>query len=1378
MLRKQDQIESLHARRARNDDNSSTLAQTLEAHILTAFKGEHQFIFELLQNANDAALEDQLIRAQFILKKCLVDSHDYLIFSHTGSHFSAQDVDKICDNGQQHYRDKSKDPEKIGYKGIGFKAVFSVSGCVHVISDDYDFRFDQEHFRALQTDHRSYPWPIIPIANQVNDLPSEIRSVLNPLQVHFVLRIRPGLNMASELDFLQKHKKVLLFLKHIQSIDIVIGLQKTVMVIERPASGEQKFFVNGHFAEGWQVQSFIVSIPESTQAFLRSLERAECPERLKEATQVAITFGAELDQADQFCPNRRHELCSYLPTKINLGFPFIVNADFLLNPERTRLVDQAWNHFLMQCIGLLQFKFLAHLAKDSRYRAQIFQLLPPPEKMPLNEALEKAYQLGFEKAIQVAAFVPALRAPHRLLKVSEVVLDQTGFYEDYEDFDFEQGHLIGRTTIALDRCLALLGSRIKTLSITQLLKGLALFSKNNLGLETQQYILRFLSAQLMDKHSEPHYRLTALKDQPFLLSDHHQLCPPQDLYLPTAEAPTLGIERWQFIHPALSEFRPLLKKLGVREAARVEWIRRFAKANILEGKVLSEHLIPMTRLIFSAVKAKELEEKDWEYLKKLPLKTKSHHFKQASQCYLADDYHPRFPLETIWHHPEFFVSTEYVNTSEVQAWKDFFKKMGVQEELRIQIGSVAVSMARKKSFWSDYLKQMIKEGCPEPNDGHVIQFFMDMDLLEHIKHPDFGTIFWPVFLRDWSLIQRHQNQPSSYSTNRYTHTIKTSYLQFCIRHYLKIPSHQGVLFSAPELFAPFFLEVVGDAFPVATLEGSLTPEQAAFIGFKTSLGVETCLSILDHLNQQGDAASSHYTGILAYLLEMTLSEADCSSLAQWSGQLLSANNTLQSIRGLQYLNTPLMQPPKDAGWLKNLPGMSHEQMVRIAALFQIPIFEASCIEVVCPSFNEGHAILAKKAISEKLSTMALLEAHQHQADPIEKLSELSRLLERLYFISTESLSLKIGNSVIQKAAYFRDNKLYFENKHDDGLTKIEFCRILKKYFGLTGDSLEIYLYLEPEGLKRFIDREQLDYEQLSLIEEASTRGEKRGSESRSLLSKRKHLEPKTFMTLPSVLSEPVSSENLESSSDLTKRLTRAREDMDSDPSDLLWQFSSKAALRFENAQWMLRAESTRMVPGVSSQAPLQTMPMVPTLPEIDFHMDLSDEEQPISQSKTQAPKIDQAQISRLGEQIVYNTILLHYQRKYPDCQLQETSQGFRLTGSYLNKKTVQKEPLTLELMWYNKNLEAQEDRSVGSDFLIEKNGRTRYVEVKASHASKKGVFRVTTYQWDLMQEKRELYRIFRVSKVGSESPEIIKIKDPHQHIQEGHIQVKAYELKM
>src|SRR5438132_4082476 len=89
-------IRNLYKRRAKNDENSSTLAQTLESNIFTAFKGEHKFIFELLQNADDANHNEEKIEASLILKKVISNDRQYLIFSHSGKHFSEQDVERIC----------------------------------------------------------------------------------------------------------------------------------------------------------------------------------------------------------------------------------------------------------------------------------------------------------------------------------------------------------------------------------------------------------------------------------------------------------------------------------------------------------------------------------------------------------------------------------------------------------------------------------------------------------------------------------------------------------------------------------------------------------------------------------------------------------------------------------------------------------------------------------------------------------------------------------------------------------------------------------------------------------------------------------------------------------------------------------------------------------------------------------------------------------------------------------------------------------------------------------------------------------------------------------------------------------------------------------
>src|SRR5689334_17098304 len=109
-------INHVYADRAKNDSNSTSLAFTLESNIETVFSSPDKFIFELLQNADDANAEN--IQLNLI-------GND-LIISHDGAIFNDEDVIRVCDNAKPSGT-KSSDINKTGYKGVGFKAVFCAS---------------------------------------------------------------------------------------------------------------------------------------------------------------------------------------------------------------------------------------------------------------------------------------------------------------------------------------------------------------------------------------------------------------------------------------------------------------------------------------------------------------------------------------------------------------------------------------------------------------------------------------------------------------------------------------------------------------------------------------------------------------------------------------------------------------------------------------------------------------------------------------------------------------------------------------------------------------------------------------------------------------------------------------------------------------------------------------------------------------------------------------------------------------------------------------------------------------------------------------------------------------------------------------------------
>ena len=373
-------IKTLHEQRAKNDKNSSTLAQTLETTIFTPFKSDHKFIFELLQNADDAS-DRKETEANIILKRSL-NNRDYLIFSHSGRHFTEQDVEKICDNSQQHFQDKLISTKKIGYKGIGFKSVFSIADCVHIISDNYNFRFDQNYFSEKNKGGFSYPWPIIPIQNDESSLMPDIKSFVRKEHVTFILQIRSGMRIESEMQFIKENRNLMLFLKNVSKISLLDNLSSTNISVQA-VGNVKKFFINNLFVDSWLMEEVVFDIPQEASEFLKSLQDSECPQRLKAAVQTKIIFSAQITTEDKIIPIAKGQPFCYLPTQVNCGFPFFVNADFLLNSERSRIIDNRWNAFLMSYVGYGQLMFLAELTKHEEYHSQIFKLLHEQYSGPL-----------------------------------------------------------------------------------------------------------------------------------------------------------------------------------------------------------------------------------------------------------------------------------------------------------------------------------------------------------------------------------------------------------------------------------------------------------------------------------------------------------------------------------------------------------------------------------------------------------------------------------------------------------------------------------------------------------------------------------------------------------------------------------------------------------------------------------------------------------------------------------------------------------------------------------------------------------------------------------------------------------------------------------
>lgn len=188
-------IQELYKEKTKNDSNSKSLSNLLNILTKTVFGDANRFVFELLQNADDSPRERGIADIEVELK--LLDR--YLIFSHTGKHFSKEDVKGISDVGSGD-SGKTKDLEKTGYKGIGFKSIFGTCDQVYILSNNFTFKFDKNH--SVWKDSQEYPWQIIPIwfDKSLTEGENEITSIINLNCINLKLIESDSINIGNVLQ--------------------------------------------------------------------------------------------------------------------------------------------------------------------------------------------------------------------------------------------------------------------------------------------------------------------------------------------------------------------------------------------------------------------------------------------------------------------------------------------------------------------------------------------------------------------------------------------------------------------------------------------------------------------------------------------------------------------------------------------------------------------------------------------------------------------------------------------------------------------------------------------------------------------------------------------------------------------------------------------------------------------------------------------------------------------------------------------------------------------------------------------------------------------------------------------------------------------------
>ena len=307
------------------------------------------FIFELIQNAEDNSYKNPSPSLSFRLTRTdLTDtrgSEGALIIENNETGFTYDDVDVICKAGESR---KEKAQGYIGEKGIGFKSVFLVTTNPHIFSNGY-------HFCLPERDEETGFGYIVPkwVA------PPE---GLDPTQTHIILPLTKADFGYDKIEgmLLDIEPETFLFLSKLQEIRIQTDSGTNLSILKNDAAmPEIEILVEGkkQYQSFSKVDEFLIC----TKVFSKPADIHHEKRKRIEMREISIAFPLDEDSASA------GKIFAYLPVRSDTGFPFLINADFILPSSREDILkEEPWNHWLMDCVANLVASMLLPALKERK----------------------------------------------------------------------------------------------------------------------------------------------------------------------------------------------------------------------------------------------------------------------------------------------------------------------------------------------------------------------------------------------------------------------------------------------------------------------------------------------------------------------------------------------------------------------------------------------------------------------------------------------------------------------------------------------------------------------------------------------------------------------------------------------------------------------------------------------------------------------------------------------------------------------------------------------------------------------------------------------------------------------------------------------------
>ncbi|OJJ33410.1 hypothetical protein ASPWEDRAFT_185791 [Aspergillus wentii DTO 134E9] len=353
----------------RKDEMIGSSVMTLAKNL---YNSSARFVFEMLQNADDNSYTRARARSEVPFVSFRVYPRRIVVECNEDG-FTYENLVAVCDVGKS---SKSGAQGYIGEKGIGFKSVFMVAWKVHIQSGEFSFCFQHKM-------GDSGMGMISPIWQEAEDQPPGS-----------LTRITLFLHEAGSDEILSKQRETtlrqfedlratfLLFMKNLGKIEVKVydmeEVSWTIYSMEHQSESHVKLRKNtiqdGKTREVTQhfhiTKETAIGLPKSEN---RTYTDAELSNHACSQAEIVLAFPLTPDSIPII---EAQEVFAFLPIR-NMGFPFLIQSDFVTDASRQDIVrSSARNLGMLNCIAQVFVRAVSQFCQHPTLRYQWMRYLP------------------------------------------------------------------------------------------------------------------------------------------------------------------------------------------------------------------------------------------------------------------------------------------------------------------------------------------------------------------------------------------------------------------------------------------------------------------------------------------------------------------------------------------------------------------------------------------------------------------------------------------------------------------------------------------------------------------------------------------------------------------------------------------------------------------------------------------------------------------------------------------------------------------------------------------------------------------------------------------------------------------------------------------